>query len=675
MPVSDLRAFRDQVRSARRSASRTQQQLAREIGLHPDVLSHKLNGASGAVLHSRDVTAIVRALAGWGGIGSREDAERLLELGSVPVGLVASMSWDQPPLSTLPLARSASEPPDPMWWVGEHVPNLRPQPLPEPVTSLVGRTDEVVAVAETLRRHRLVTLLGAGGTGKTRVALQVAKEAAGDFPDGVAFVDLAPLTSPETITDAVLRSLGLAPEIGGVTEEQLFRALRPVRVLLVLDNMEHLLAGAALLSRLLAAAPELSLLVTSRVVLQLYGEQQIRIRPLELPAEGSVAPPTAVRANDAVELFCQRARAVHPGFEPVGAELTTVAQICRVLGGLPLAIELAAARVRTFPPPALLERLESHLGWLRGGPPDLPRRQQSLIAALPWSEALLSPEQRRLFAHLGIFAGSFDAAGAAAVTDQLVQGAEFSRSSNDIERTRRLAGEALVICEQLDEPGAASRAHRLIGEVDLAAGEVDRAMLHFDRQLELAELTGDRKLIGDARNMLGQGYVRLGRLDDARTCLLASLSDFRVGGDMDVVGAVIGSLAELSYRAGDLDRSGELWAEGLRIHHRTRTFRGVAYGLEGCAMVEAARGRGRSALEFAAAAHRIRDAGGWVIPDPERRALMAAIAEPVGALSDDERQRAIADGRHRDLAAVIADAIATTSAGGVPALDGSDHRL
>lgn len=814
--MSELGAFRDRVRMARRSVGRTQQQLAREIGLHPHALSHKMNGSPGSLLNSRDAVAIVLTLAEWGGISSRRDAEQLLELAAVPARMVASQHWDQPPLSDLssstPAVNSAAR-----WWIGEHVPTMRPGPLPEPMTTLVGRTDDVDAVVGILRQARLVTLLGAGGTGKTRVALQVAKIARSDFADGVAFADLAPVTSADLVGNALLRSLGLAPEAGGDPEQQLLRALRPARILLVVDNMEHLTAAAGLLTRLLAAAPELRILVTSRVVLHLYGEHEFRVRPLGLPDDADTAPPTAVRSSDAVELFCQRARAVSTDFDPVDAELAEVARICRLLDGLPLAVELAAARIRTLSPAALRERLETRMGWLGDGPRDLPRRQQSLAAALEWSEALLTPEQRRLFAHLGVFAGSFDATGAAAVigqpaehvlslleqlesqcllepadrsaatdvprfrmlepirehamsrlvqlgdaydvrraelrhyrraaqtmgpprpgtdadpelyrlfldqaniraalawaTDQaahdraclldalqlvtacgrmwsrrslqaegaavlqrlldieartraapqqlrlvaLVKGAEFSCSSNEIERTRHLAGEALEISDQLGDLRAASKAHRLLGEADLATGEVDQAMSQFELQLQSARQSGDPDLTVDALNMLGQCYGRMGRLSEARAALVASLDGARAGGDRDVVGAVIGSLAEISYLAGELDECAALWVEDVRIHLQTRTYRGVAYGLEGCAKVEAVRGHPRAALEFAAAAQRIRDRGGWVLPDPERHQLMVAIAGSVGTISDTERQQAMAQGRYRDLDAVLADAMA-----------------
>ena len=226
---------------------------------------------------------------------------------------------------------------------------LAPAPLPVPLTPLVGRTAQVAAVTSAVPGCRLVTLTGTGGTGKTRVALQAAAELAGRFPDGTAFADLAPVGDPELVGVTLLRALGLTPQSAATAEDQLIAALRPVRVLLIADNMEHLIEQAPLLRRLLAAAPGLHLLVTSRVGLGLYGEHQLRVPPLRLPG-----PATPAADSEAVQLFVRRARAVAPGFDPRGEDLAATAAICAALDGLPLAIELAAARIRLYPPQALL---------------------------------------------------------------------------------------------------------------------------------------------------------------------------------------------------------------------------------------------------------------------------------------------------------------------------------
>ena len=400
----DLAAFREAVRARRRAAGRTQQQLARRVGVHPDVLSHKLH-ARGAVLTSADVTAIVTVLAGWGAVGSQAEARALLALMGVPPG-----AWAGGPLGALPPGDPGQPPAGPPG-PGPAGRGLSPVPLPWMLTSLVGRAAEVAAVAAAVAGFRLVTLTGTGGTGKTRVAVQAARELAGRFPGGVAFADLAPVGDPGLLAVSLARAVGLAPSSAAAAEAQLASALRPARVLLVADNMEHLIEQAPLLGRLLAAAPGLHLLVTSRVPLGLYGEQQLRVPPLRLP---DPAGPAA--DSEAVQLFVQRARAVAPGFDPRGEALAATAAICAAVDGLPLAIELAAARVRLYPPQALLPQLQARLTLLTGGPRDLPPRQQTLRAALDWSDALLSAEARDLFARVGVFAGPFDAAAAAAVS-------------------------------------------------------------------------------------------------------------------------------------------------------------------------------------------------------------------------------------------------------------------
>ncbi|HEY1918720.1 MAG TPA: tetratricopeptide repeat protein [Streptosporangiaceae bacterium] len=428
MPDAD--GFRQAVLQRRRAAGRTQQQLARAIGLHPDVLSHKLH-QRGARLTATEVTAIVQALAGWGVIASRAEVRTLLTLMDLPPHIIPPPAWAAPPLSELPPGPDA-----------EHVtqPDVRPAaaarlapaPLPVPLTPLVGRTAEVAAVAAAVTASRLVTLTGTGGTGKTRVALRVAAELAATFPDGAAFADLAPLSDPDLVAVTLLRALGLTPQSAAAAQDQLAEALAPTHLLLVVDNMEHLVERAPLLDRLLAAAPRLHLLVTSRIPLALYGEHQLRVPPLGLHAD-------SVPTSEAVQLFIQRARAVVPGFAPQGEDLAATAAICAALDGLPLAIELAAARVRLYPPQALLTLLRDRLSLLTGGPRNLPQRQQTIRAALDWSDALLPGPARDLFACLGVFAGPFDAAAAAAVYDT-------ADTTDDamLDRLAALAGHSLL---------------------------------------------------------------------------------------------------------------------------------------------------------------------------------------------------------------------------------------
>jgi predicted ATPase len=429
--MPDLREFREAVRAHRRAVGRTQQQLARSIGLHPDVLSHKLHGRDNAVLTTPDVIGIATTLAGWGALVSRADVYALLGLMDVPPHAIPVAAWSGPPLAALrseadgARARQAAPGPAAPGPAPARLPGpagepavqrlrVTPAPLPAPATPLIGRERERAEVAAAVAASRLVTLTGTGGTGKTRLALQVGHDLVGDFSDGVAFFDLAPVRDPALLATTAARALGLAPASAEAAEAHLAEALHDRELLLIADNLEHLLDETQLLARILAVAPAVRLLATSRIPLRLYGEHTVRVPPLHLPGRGVTG--TAAADSEAVQLFIARAGAVRSDFAPDADELAAVGDICAALDGLPLAIELAAARIGLYSPQALLPLLRSRLALLTGGPRDLPRRQQTLRAALDWSHALLGPESQRLFARLGVFAGPFDAAAAAAVS-------------------------------------------------------------------------------------------------------------------------------------------------------------------------------------------------------------------------------------------------------------------
>lgn len=289
--------------------------------------------------------------------------------------------------------------------------------LPAPLTSLVGREAELATITKLLRERavRLLTLTGAGGSGKTRLALQVARDLAGEFDGGVHLVSLAPLTD-DAFASAVARALGLRDSGDVPIADRLPAHVHRTIVaptLLLLDNFEHLLASAPLLIALLESAADLTVLITSRVVLNIYGEHEFVVAPLELPEPSR--PFAELERNPAVSLFAQRAAAANSGFTVSAANGATVAEICKRLDGLPLAIELAAGQTRALLPEAMLARLTRTLDFLTEGPRDLPARQRTLRATLDWSHALLSPVQQALLRRLAVFVGGWTLEGAEAV--------------------------------------------------------------------------------------------------------------------------------------------------------------------------------------------------------------------------------------------------------------------
>jgi predicted ATPase/DNA-binding CsgD family transcriptional regulator len=277
--------------------------------------------------------------------------------------------------------------------------------LPAQLTAFVGRQREIQALLALLDAARLVTITGPGGSGKTRLSLQVAEAAAARYAHGAVFVGLALTSEPERLPEPIARALEVTEQPNQSPIASLRRYLAQKHLLLILDNFEHLLRGAPLVTELLAAAPGLIILATSREALRLSGEHEYHLPPLSLPAAGMPASLADLLGNEAVSLFSQRAQSAWPGFQLTEENAPAVAAICRRLDGLPLAIELAAARVKLFGPQQMLARLESRLGLLTGGVRDAPARQRTLRDAMDWSYNLLEPDEQRLFARLAVFAG------------------------------------------------------------------------------------------------------------------------------------------------------------------------------------------------------------------------------------------------------------------------------
>lgn len=293
--------------------------------------------------------------------------------------------------------------------------------LPRPSSSFVGRQRLLARCGELLRDAgvRLITLLGPGGSGKTRVAIEAARQAEGEFPNGVAFVDLAPLTDPESVPAAILQALRLRETMSGSPRETITTYLADKDALLVLDNFEHGLEVAPLVSAILGNCPGTMILVTSRSPLRLVGDHEVPVDTMELPALKPLPALADLKRNEAVDLFVQRARSIRPDFTLSADNAGAVAGACARLDGLPLAIELAAARIRVFPnPAALLSALDQRLPLLVGGPRDAPQRQQTMRDAIAWSNDLLSLDQQALFRRLGVFSGgcTFEAGATVALT-------------------------------------------------------------------------------------------------------------------------------------------------------------------------------------------------------------------------------------------------------------------
>jgi predicted ATPase/class 3 adenylate cyclase/Tfp pilus assembly protein PilF len=289
--------------------------------------------------------------------------------------------------------------------------DTRPNNLTVQLTHFIGRETEVEAISTLVSRPEthLVTLTGPGGMGKTRLALQVGAELvdADGFPDGVWFVELAALTDPHLVASTIAQAIGVAEMAGKPLMESLKEHIKEKRMLLVLDNFEHLQEAASLVDALLKAAPHIKVLATSRVPLRVYGEKEYPVPPLGLPPTGAwrAIPLQQLSQYEAVRLFIERAQDVKPDFEVSNDNAPAVAEICARLDGLPLALELAAARVRLFSPQALLSRLSSRLKMLTGGARTLPARQQTLRAAIEWSYDLLSEGEKQLFRRMAVFQG------------------------------------------------------------------------------------------------------------------------------------------------------------------------------------------------------------------------------------------------------------------------------
>ncbi len=363
----------------------------------------------------------------------------------------------------------------------------RPNNLPLQPTPLVGREREVAQVTQLLRSEevRLLTLTGPGGTGKSRLALQAAADVLEEFEDGIFFVALEPITDPGLVSSAISQPLGVKESGDQPLEESLKGYLKDKHLLLLLDNFEQVLEGATLVGELVAACPNLKVLVTSRTPLRLYGEREYLVPPMGLPDLRHPQPPERLTQYEAVRLFIGRAKDVKADFEVTNESAPAVAEICVRLDGLPLAIELAAARVRLLPPQAMLARLGNRLKLLKGGARDLPERQRTLRGAIDWSYELLEEEERTLFARLAVFSGGCTLEAIEAICDaegelDALEGVESLVQKSLLRQEEGPGGEPRFVMletiheyanERLQESGEAEAVRRRHAEYYLAVAE------------------------------------------------------------------------------------------------------------------------------------------------------------------------------------------------------------
>jgi predicted ATPase len=426
--------------------------------------------------------------------------------------------------------------------------------LPDAASAFIGRERDVAKVKELLNGHRLVTLVGSGGVGKTRLALQVGTDLIDDYPDGVWFVDFAPISDPELVSSVTAQALGMSQQEGRRVDEAIPLWLRRKSLLLIFDNCEHVLQTvASLTDAIVKTAHDIRIVATSRQALNIGAEEVLRLPSLDVPHTVGDLTAAGVMEFGAVALFVARATAVDKSFTLTDDTAPIVADICRRLDGIPLAIELAAARVKVLPVPRLAERLHERFKLLTGGSRSALPRQQTLHALLDWSYDLLTEQEQRLFARLGIFAGGFDLDAATSVC-----GGEGLDELDILDLVGSLTDKSLVVA---DTSGEHERYRLLESTAAYALEKLSASEERDTLARRHAEYFRDQALAADERFGTGSTFAWVAgvelELDNFRAALTWALTQ---GNDAVLGGAIAGALGELWKRAG-LTVEGRYWIE------------------------------------------------------------------------------------------------------------------
>ncbi|NIR43593.1 MAG: tetratricopeptide repeat protein [Gemmatimonadetes bacterium] len=490
--------------------------------------------------------------------------------------------------------------------------------LPTSLTSFVGREAELEYARELLSRTRLLTLTGAGGTGKTRLALQLAWNVAAGYRDGVFFVRLGTITDPDLVAPTIAQTLGYADTASGPVLAVLQTALRDQELLLVLDNFEQVAEAASLLTQLLESCLDLKIIVTSRAPLRVTGEQELPVPPLSVPERDEEPSARALKSYSAVGLFVDRANAASPGFELTDGNAPAVSELCRRLDGLPLAIELAAARIKLLSPEAMLARLSERLDLPGGGARDRPERHQTLRQTVGWSYELLDPPVQRLFRQISVFVGGCTlgaieaVCGAVAADIDVIEGVAALVDHSLLRRVgvsgdeprfsllgtiRRFGLEEL---ERAGESEAASRAHAeyYLAFAERAAPELtgrepaewlDRLDAEHDNLravLAWAESTGAEEVGLRLAGALWRFWLVRGHLVEGRRRLEALLAD-NGSASAAVRAAALNGLGTLTHNHGDNVVAREYLEESLELFRKAAERRGTAAVLNNLSWVAA----------------------------------------------------------------------------------------